>query len=263
MKNEFKKELPKMLEVSKVVKEAKNQRSFFFKHKLDCKPGQFLMVWIPGKDMKPYAVSYHSKNEFGITSKIYGPFSAALDKVKKGDKIGIMGPYGSGFKLKKKAIVVGGGVGMASVSTLIDDLKNPVVINAARWKEWLIYTKRYKKSIIVTDDGSAGRKGFAIGPLKELLKTKKYKVVYTCGPEIMMKKVLEVCNQYKVECQGSVERYMSCAFGICGKCMVNGFIDCMDGPVFRSKQLNEMKDFGKYARLRSGEKVTLEVFHKG
>lgn len=254
-------DLPVMMKVSKVIQEAKHQKSFFFSHKLECSPGQFIMVWIPGQDMKPYAVSYHKKNEFAITSKIYGPFSAALDKIKKGDKLGIMGPYGKGFTAKDKAVIVGGGVGMASVSTLIDGLKNPVVINAARSKEYVIYGKRYRKAVVVTDDGSAGKKGHATDVLEVLLKTKKYRVVYTCGPEMMMVKVLELCNKYKVECQASVERYMSCAFGICGKCMVNGFIDCMDGPVFNSKQLNSMKDFGRYARLRSGEKVTLEEFH--
>lgn len=251
-----------MLEVEKVIQEGKNQKSFFFRHRLNCQPGQFMMVWIPGMDLKPYAVSYHSKNEFGITSKVYGEFSAALDRMKKGQQLGFMGPYGNGFTIKDKAIVVGGGVGMASLSKLIEKLKKPVIINGARSREYLIYTKRYPKAIIVTDDGSTGRKGLVTEVLDELLATRKYRVVYTCGPEIMMKKVLEVCNKYKVECQASVERYMGCAFGICGKCMINGFLDCLDGPVFNSKQLNRIKDFGCYARLKTGQKVTLEEMHK-
>ena len=77
----------------------------------------------------------------------------------------------------------------------------------------------------------------------------------------MMKKVLEICNRHKVECEASVERYMSCGFGICGKCMVDDRIVCMDGPIFSSKQLNTLKEFGNFARLRSGRKVNLKDYH--
>ena len=145
-------------------------------------------------------------------------------------------------------------------------LKNPTIIYGVRNKEYLIYQKRYKgKSIIITtDDGSFGRKGFTTDVLKELLKDNeknKIEIIYTCGPEIMMKKVLELCNKYNVECEASLERYMSCGFGICGKCMINDKIVCIDGPVFNSKQLNRMTEFGKFARIKSCKKVTIEEYH--
>src|SRR3989344_4249407 len=159
--------------------------------------------------------------------------------MKKGDKIGIRGPYGTPFSIKKDACVVAGGVGIASVSTLIDALKNPVIVYGARSKEHLIYLKRYKskKMILCTDDGSFGRKGFTTDALDEVLsQNKKIKVVYTCGPEVMMKKVFEICNKHKVECEASLERYMACGFGVCGKCMINDKICCIYRPVFNSNQ---------------------------
>ena len=256
-------EIPKIVEISRVINEGKGQKSFFFREKIDSRPGQFIMLWIPDVDEKPMAISYRNKNEFAITSQVVGKFTKSLDSLKKGDKVGIRGPYGNSFSIKGNACVVGGGVGMASVSTLIDKLKSPVIINGARSKEHLIYLKRYKKMLIATDDGSFGKKGFTTNILEEQLKNKnnKIKIVYTCGPEIMMRKVLDICNKYRVDCEASVERYMACGFGICGKCMVNDRIVCIDGPVFSSKQLKEMPEFGSFARAKSGKKVSLQKYH--
>lgn len=256
-------DIPKMLKIAKVIQEAKGQKSFFFNHSIDCKPGQFIMVWIPGIDEKPMAVSYWSKKEFAFTSQAIGGFTNALDKMKKGDKLGIRGPYGNSFSIKQNSFVVAGGVGIASVSTLIDKLKNPLIIYGARSKEHLIYLKRFKNKnmIAATDDGSFGRKGFTTDVLKEVLRSKNINIVYTCGPEIMMKKVLEICNKHKVPCEASLERIMKCGFGMCGACMVNDKLVCIDGPIFNSKQLSEMSEFGNFARLKSGKKVTIKEYH--
>src|SRR3989338_3646125 len=255
--------IPTMLEISKIIDEAKEHKSFFFKHSLDAKPGQFIMVWIPGMDEKPMAVSYHKKNEFAFTTHAVGDFTNALCKLKKGDKVGIRGSYGNCFSAKDNACIVGGGIGMAPLSPLIEKLENPVIINGARSKDQLLYLKRFrnKNMIVATDDGSCGRKCFTTEVLEEVLSDKKIKIVQTCGPEIMMKKVLDICNKHKVECEASLERFMGCGFGVCGKCMVNDRIVCMDGPFFNSKQLNNMSEFGSFARLKSGRKVTLKDYH--
>ena len=259
-------DIPQMLEISQVVQEGKSQKSFFFKHHIDCKPGQFIMVWLPSIDEKPMAISYCNKNEFAFTSQAIGKFTNSLDKLKKGNKVGIRGPYGNSFSAKNNACVVAGGVGLSSLSTLIDSLKNPLIIYGARSKEHLIYLKRYKnkKMIVTTDDGSYGRKGFTTDVLQESLKSNKknkIKIVYTCGPEIMMKKIFEICNKYKVELEASLERYLKCSFGICGACMIDDKIVCIDGPIFNSTQLNELSEFGNFARLKSGRKVTIKEYH--
>ena len=267
-------DIPQIMQISDVVQEGKGQKSFFFRHSMNSKPGQFVMVWIPCLDEKPMAVSYSRKNEFAFTSNAIGKFTNALDKLKRGDKIGIRGPYGNSFSIKDNAFVVGGGVGMASVSTLIDQLKNPIIINGARSKENLIYLNRFKNKnmVIITNDGSHGRKGYTTDVLEEILSEKKKKfakskffskpTVYTCGPEIMMQKVFEICTKYKVECEASIERYMACGFGVCGKCMINDRLVCVDGPIFNSKQLDKLSEFGKFARLKSGKKVTIKEYHK-
>lgn len=257
-------EIPQMMEISEVVSEGKGQKSFFFKQTLDCKPGQFVMVWLPGVDEKPMAISYWKKDEFAFTSQAVGKFTDALDKLRKGDRLGIRGPYGNSFSIKSNACVVAGGVGLSSLSTLIDALKNPMIVYGARSKEHLIYLNRYKnKNVsITTDDGSYGRKGFTTDALKEILtKNKKIKVVYACGPEIMMKKIFDICNEHKVECEASLERMMKCGYGVCGACMCSDKIVCMDGPIFNLAQLKKMPDFGNFARLKNGRKVSLKEYH--
>ena len=96
-------EVPKILEISEVVKEGLGQTSFFFKHDIQAKPGQFIMVWLPGVDEKPMAVSYCEKNEFAFTSQAIGKFTKSIENAKKGDKIGIRGPYGSSFSKKENS----------------------------------------------------------------------------------------------------------------------------------------------------------------
>jgi len=262
----MKTDLPKVLPISKIIREGKDQKTIFLKYEINIKPGQFFMLWIPGIDAKPYAVSYYSKNELGFTSAAIGKFSRVFDKLKVGNKIGLFGPYGNSFSIKNNSCVVAGGIGISSVSTLIDKLKNPTVIYGVRTKDYLIYLNRYKnkKVITTTDDGSYGIKGFTTNILDEILKNNKknkIKIVYTCGPEIMMKKILELCNKYGIECEASLERMMKCSFGICGACMINDKIVCKDGPIFTLEHLNNLSEFGKSARLKSGKKVTLEEYH--
>ena len=131
-----------VIPISRTIKEGKDQKTIFVKHKANVKPGQFYMLWILGVDAKPYAVAHYNKNELGFSSMAIGPFSKAFDKLKVGDKIGLFGPYGNSFSIKTNACVVAGGIGISSVSTLIDKLKNPVIIYGTRSKNYLIYLKR-------------------------------------------------------------------------------------------------------------------------
>jgi dihydroorotate dehydrogenase electron transfer subunit len=76
----------------------------------------------------------------------------------------------------------------------------------------------------------------------------------------MIKAVFGICERRKVECQASLERYMRCGFGICGACVCGDQLVCKDGPVFKSEQIRKMKDFGKYAKLKSGKKAELKEY---
>ena len=244
-----------MVKICKVIEEAESVRTFIFHHKIDFAPGQFIMVWIPRVDEKPFTVSYHTEDEFGITVFRLGEFTKRLYPMNVGDRIGIRGPYGNGFKPGSKACAIGGGVGMAAIVTLAAELDDLVIVQGAKTSASLLYQKRFPNMVICTDDGTEGRKGFPTDYLAELQNKHQFEKIYTCGPEIMMKKVLDFCVSRGVQCEASLERYMKCGIGICGQCVCDGFRVCTDGPVFSGEALSKIDDFGRCSLLKSGKKV--------
>jgi len=221
--------------------------------------GQFVMLWIPDIGEKPFSLSKVGKNP-EITYDVKGKFTKALFSLKKGDLVGFRGPYGNGWNLKgkKKIAIVAGGVGLAPLMPLIESDKDKLtVIYGAKNKELLVFKKKLGKSKVVytTDDGSFGKHCYACDALGGILAGGKYDVVLTCGPEIMMKKVLDICMKNKMPCQASLERYMKCGIGICGSCAIDqfGLRVCKDGPIFTVEQLKN-SELGKYARDKTGSK---------
>lgn len=250
---------PEIVKIAGVVQENPTVKTFFIDKEIKAEPGQFLMVWLPGIDEKPFSLSYIGEKS-GFTFQARGPFTDELAKLKKGDKIGIRGPYGNGFKIKSNALVIAGGIGAAPLFPLIKKLKNPDIILGAKTEEELLFHKKIKNAKITTDDGSSGTKGFTTDLFKELLKKRKYDMVYACGPEMMIKKVFDICVENRLECQASLERYMKCGFGICDQCSINCYLVCKDGPVFSSEQLRKMTELGKFARVKSGKTVSINEY---
>jgi len=251
-----------ILKIEKIVDENETIKTFFFKHKLDYEPGQFLMVWIPEVDEKPFSVSYFDDEKFSITVEKKGGFTEKMHNLKVGDKIGVRGPYGNPFIIKKgKACVIGGGCGIAPIMPLVEMLEDPVVILGCQSKDRLLFKDKINNYHVCTDDGSFGFKGFVTEKLKKVLEKEKFGVVYACGPEIMMKRVFEICEEKGIECEASLERLMICGIGICSQCMCDNLRICKEGPVLNSEQLAKLKDFGNYAMIKTGKKVTLKEYY--
>lgn len=262
-------ELPKIVKVNRIVQETASIKSFYLEHAIDARPGQFVMVWIPGLDEKPFTLTAVGK-ECAVTVQAKGKFTNKLFELKEGDKVGIRGPYGNGFEVKgvKKAFIVAGGCGAAPILLLAEQLHSKgietKVINGAKTGKDCLFRERLEKTTeelyITTDDGSLGEKGFATDVLEKLLGKEKPDVVYGCGPEIMVCRLFEMCERFKAECQLNLERYMRCAFGVCGACALGKWLVCKDGPVFNSDQLRNAPEFGKKAMLRSGKLVQIKEF---
>ncbi len=261
-------EKPIVLPIEKIVDEAEGFKTFLFRHKLNAKPGQFVMLWLPRIDEKPFSISYQDKNRFAITVMKVGHFTEKLFALKEGGKVGIRGPYGNNFKLEgRKVVLVGGGCGTAPMGFLADELKKKGIdVNfmiGAKSKQYLIYLGRMKKAgirtLVTTDDGSFGIKGFTTELLKKFIGKNRIDKVYSCGPEIMLKFVAEICEKANIPCEISMERYMKCGFGVCGQCCVDniGIRVCKEGPVFSGKTIRKIEEFGKYKRTASGKKVGL------
>lgn len=256
-------EQPVTVPIKEIIDEAKDTKSFVFDHKFNAKPGQFLMLWIPGFDEKPFSPSYQDEKKLIVTVAKVGPFTEELFKKKQGDLIGIRGPYGTNFHLEEKnTVMVAGGFGIAPLAFLSDHAKNYNIdfIIGAKNKECLLFVERLKKIAnvhIATNDGSEGTKCFPTDILKDLIKKKNIDKVFSCGPEIMLKGVVDICTENNIKCQISLDRYMKCGFGICGQCCVDnlGLRMCKEGPVINAALAKNIVEFGKYHRDASGKRI--------
>ena len=255
------------LKAARAVQENPSVKTLYFDYDLGAKPGQFVMLWLPGVGERPMSISFCDKEKFGLSIANVGDFSSAAMKLKAGDVAGFRGPFGTHFSIgkEKSLALVSGGCGCAPLAFLADEAlkarKKVFFLQGARTKDLLFFTERMKKAgaevLVSTDDGSAGKKGFVTELLREVLQKNKVEKICTCGPEIMMQKVVDISDESKTPCEISMERYMKCGIGICGQCCVDplGIRMCAEGPVIKKETAKKITEFGKYRRDASGRRV--------
>src|SRR2546429_5417964 len=245
-----------------IVRETPTTMTYRFRADLGGQPGQFLMVWIPRYDELPMALSYLGAVK-GITVRDYGDATHALAAFTAGDRIGIRGPYGNVFRLEGQSVLaVGGGSGMASMIAAIEAFAQQgarvVTAVGAKNAEELLFVERANGAgevHIATDDGSRGFAGFAPALAEKLVDREKFDQILTCGPERMMKAVVDLAKAHTIPIQASLERYMKCGIGICDACSLDDRLVCMDGPIFTAEQLEGFEEFGKFRWAKRGPGV--------
>ncbi|MBI3036423.1 dihydroorotate dehydrogenase electron transfer subunit [Candidatus Woesearchaeota archaeon] len=266
-------ERPQIVEISKSIDEAEGIKTVFLKSDIKARPGQFVMVWIPRLDEKPFAISYSNGVEIGITVAAVGPFSNKLYAMNPGERVGVRGPYGTTYHLEgKKIVMVGGGYGAASLTMLAEEALQQGIkvkfILGARSKNRLVYVERIKKLIgsdnltVTTDDGSMGIKGYVTDALQQLLKKEKIDKIFVCGPDKMMKAAAEIGLAAGVKGEISGERWFKCGgMGLCGHCCVDpiGIRLCVEGPVIDFETAAKITELGEYHRVKSSRKEKIGV----
>lgn len=250
--------------ILEVVRESHHTNTYRFRADIGGAAGQFVMVWIPGHDELPMALSYLGPVK-GITVQAYGDATKALAAFRPGDRIGIRGPYGNSFPLEgERVLAVAGGTGMASLIAAIEfyATEGAKVTTAlgAKTAEELLFEERAEavgEVHLSTDDGSRGFRGFVPSLAEKLMDRHRFDQVVTCGPEPMMKKVVDVALARGLAAHASLERYMKCGIGICDACAFDDQLVCLDGPVFPGKVLAASEDFGTWRRDKSGRRVRI------
>jgi dihydroorotate dehydrogenase electron transfer subunit len=264
----------RIVKIKETKQENPSVRTLTFEEKtcLEASPGQFVMVWVPGLDEIPMSISCTSAGDVSISVEKLGQATSALHRMKKGDLMGVRGPFGNGFSMTKKGniLIVGGGTGLIPLTFLGEQLADLDVkmtfLTGAKAKNELLFLDRIEsivqkahgRIIVTTDDGSYGTKGVVTQPAEDLMKKEEFDMVYACGPEPMIHKMFSLAQTYDVPLEVSLERLMRCAIGICGSCVLGGFRVCVDGPVFTREQLRQVKEeFGRFRLDFDGRKVNL------
>ena len=258
---------PHICIIEKVVDETPTVRTIYFHDPVlaNVLPGQFAMVWIPGVNELPMSVMISENDEkSGFTVRKRGESSTALYNLQVGQQIGVRGPYGNSFDIKDgEILLIGGGTGLVPLMRLIKfskDTNKITLLMGSQTKEEVFFEDMAKNSwlyndlncISVTEDGSYGEKGYVTDVLEKLLEENTYDAIYTCGPELMMYKVVKLANEKGIFVQASLERMMKCGVGICGSCCVNEDLVCRDGTVFDGQHLAKNSEFGHIQRAKSG-----------
>lgn len=231
----------------------------------DVLPGQFAMVWIPGINELPMSVMIsEQKGKAAFTVRKRGESSTAFYNLGAGDQIGVRGPYGNAFDIRPgRILLVGGGTGLVPLMRIAKFAKpenDVTILMGSKSKDEVFFeelankvlSKNKHKIIVATEDGSYGQKGFVTDVMEKLLQSEKFDAIYTCGPEIMMYKVVHLANSKGIFVQASLERMMKCGIGICGSCCMDDMLVCHDGTVFDGKFLASSKEFGHTHRSKAG-----------
>ena len=265
------------VKITNVHDETSTVKSFTCRDRLcaNAEPGQFVMIWIPSVDEVPMSLSAlrPDKGKALITVERVGEATRALHKMKTGDTIGVRGPFGNSYITSRthSVMIVGGGTGLASLAPLTERLVKTktkiTLLMGAKTCSDLLFLDRMNQLLskvngrvtATTEDGSYGLGGLVTAPAEKMLRQReKFDMIYSCGPEQMMYKMFLLSEKFQVRFQASLERFMRCAIGLCGTCVIGKYRVCRDGPIFSGQQLHEVKDeFGRFRRGFDGRKTTV------
>ena len=244
------------------------------------KAGQFVLVQldIDFGERVPLTIADANAEEgwIALVFQAVGATTYKLSQFNVGDSVGaILGPLGNPSIVEKKdkpVVIMGGGIGVAPCYPIVQAHKaignKVIVIIGARNKDLLIFVDEMKavadEVIIMTDDGSAGRKGVITVPLDEMCKSQTPPAeVIAIGPPIMMKFAAKTTEPYKIPTTVSLNTIMIDGTGMCGGCRVSignetKFV-CVDGPEFDGHKV----DFDNMMmRMKAFKPQETEAFHK-
>lgn len=240
-------------------------------------PGQFVNIHVEDSPTtflrRPISINFVDvfRNELWLLVAAVGEGTKHMAKLKAGDTLNCLFPLGNGFSdlaaiksvicddaaassscekpdddQRLRVLLIGGGVGVAPVLYQGAEIKRqggePVFLLGARSAKDLLELdlfKNFGKVYVITEDASAGEKGFVTN--HSVLQREHFDFIQTCGPTPMMKAVARFAKEKNIPCEVSLENMMACGLGAC-LCCVEKTVEgnqcvCKEGPVFNIKKL--------------------------
>ncbi|WP_019137944.1 dihydroorotate dehydrogenase electron transfer subunit [Peptoniphilus timonensis] len=216
---------------------------FILRTDLDVKvyPGQFFMLraWESYPTLSRPISVYDVTDGVDFLIEKRGEGTKILEKLEKCDEIKLFGPFGNSFYANVDEVaLVGGGVGVAPFHYLIKEIQkikpeSKITLYIGE-REELELEKSFKD---INCDIIVKKGGF----ITDAIDFEKHKLIYTCGPEIMMKKVVELARQHDTKTYVSLEKRMGCGVGACLSCSCDTKKgrrrSCKEGPIFKGSDL--------------------------
>lgn len=227
-------------------------------------PGQFVMLEVPGR-LRPYLRRAYSvadadpvAGEVEFLVRTIGPGTSAVEHLAEGSGASLLGPLGNGFSLdgldrSAPVAVVAGGIGAAPFPLLFRALTaagftGDLYLGGRNAAE-LDFRQRFAgivsgETILSTDDGSLGEKGFVTAAFERraAAASRPYSRVYACGPMPMFAALAPVVARARLSAEFSTEAAMGCGFGACLGCVIPGtekpfVISCLEGPILAPEKI--------------------------
>jgi dihydroorotate dehydrogenase electron transfer subunit len=241
--------LPTAARIVEIRQENYRTKTFVLDVAAEAVPGQFVMLWLPAFDEKPFSLV--SADPVALMVASVGPFTRLLHEKRVGDRVWLRGPFGTGFEppsRRSRPALIGGGYGVAPLYWLAASLdgatSSVTTIIGAATADDLLYLARFEslqsmqgvtsyRTLCTTEDGSHGLSGRVTDALLPLIEAGEVDAIYGCGPHGMLSALAAAAKRFALPCQLSWEAYMRCAIGLCGSCEHDGKVLCLDGPVLR------------------------------
>jgi len=223
------------------------------------RPGQFNMIYVPGVGEIPISISGDPSRPESLvhTTRAVGAVTTRMKTLRRGDIVGIRGPYGTPWPVDdaigSDVVLVAGGIGLAPLRPVVLDLLSRreqfgkiILLYGTREPNDILFRKhleqwraRFDMDIHITVDRAIGAWKGNVGVVTTLIPKAPFDplntVAMVCGPEIMMRfTALEFLKRGVPQNRifVSLERNMKCAIGLCGHCQFGPHFVCKDGPVF-------------------------------
>jgi NAD(P)H-flavin reductase len=230
-------------------------------------PGQFNMIYVFGVGEIPISISGDPANPRTLvhTTRAVGSVTKAMDRMRRGDILGIRGPYGTPWPIDqaigKDVVFVAGGIGLAPLRPALYEVVaqrerygKVVLLYGTRTPTDVLFRQelehwraRFDLEIYVTVDramsGWCGNVGVVTNLISRAPFDPRNTMAFVCGPEVMMRFTTMELHKRGVDNEHifvSMERNMKCAIGLCGHCQFGSVFVCKDGPVFRYSQIKDM-----------------------
>lgn len=233
-------------------------------------PGQFNMLYVFGTGESAISISGDPSDNSKLihTIRAVGTVTTAMQKLKRGDVIGVRGPFGSAWPVAEAegsdVVIVTGGIGLAPLRPAIyqvlanrEKYGRFVLLFGARTSRDLLFVRELEQwrgqfdfQVEVTLDAATSDWRGNVGVVTTLIPRANFDPLHSialiCGPEVMMRFTVQELAKRGLTTEQifvTMERNMKCAIGFCGHCQYGPHFVCKDGPVFRFDRIATL--FGK------------------